>query len=545
MYGSLLIPIQKQRLVYDFGIMGINRVLSFMCIYLVVEGLKHSPRSLHDVRIGTATEVQGWDAKDRTFVNEFLDNYWQKRPIFIKGAIDVLSHIQMSGEDLIELSIDEDVESRVITAGRKIYGPFEEDLAKTIPSKDWTILVQEVDRHIPAVADLWDEYFHFVPSWRRDDVMVSYSKPEGGIGAHVDNYDVFLIQGRGRRRWTIENTFLSQSEERRRERKNCDTRLLDEFNRDQSWDLEPGDMLYLPARIPHEGVALSDDCMTVSMGFRAPGFQSLLTAATEKICRGLEEGDLLSDTSLDASLAAEHPGCIRPEVSSLVQSELAERGTAFFGAPERERGDSDNAEMASWLGEYLTIPLRMHLAEPTCFYVASQSKPSPSSSRATGTDVSSPGFESRGSGGFNSGDDMNHGMDEDVDYHDNDDGDPSLPLAVRHPRWRVASSRQWGDVQSVLADALSDPPSVALRLAEGTRICYSNDELFINGESFTLPKGPPDDPCRYAFVGPLLCDRRIIPHTALIDAVGARRQSAFTRFLLSLMRLGFYYPVDI
>ena len=108
--------------------------------------------------------------------------------------------------------------------------------------------------------------------------MISYATVGGGIGAHVDNYDVFLIQGRGQREWSIENAFLTQEEELKREVKGAQTRLLEDFRADQKWLLAPGDMLYLPPRVPHMGVSCSSDCTTVSIGFRAPSYRSLMVA---------------------------------------------------------------------------------------------------------------------------------------------------------------------------------------------------------------------------------------------------------------------------
>lgn len=163
--------------------------------------------------------------------------------------------------------------------------------------------MQEVDRHLPHIADIWGKFFHFLPNWRRDDVMISYARTGGGIGAHVDNYDVFLLQGRGSRRWSIENAFVSSSEEKAREVPNVQTRLLRDFVPHQSWgacllfgravyvspcaDMVAGDCLYLPPRVPHQGTALDDACITVSMGLRAPSHVSVCSAYLEHVCSSL------------------------------------------------------------------------------------------------------------------------------------------------------------------------------------------------------------------------------------------------------------------
>lgn len=184
-----------------------------------------------------ADEVFGWSEDTQRL---FLDKYWSKKPLLIRGLVSnvkddsVLSNIVLP-DDLIELSYDDDVESRLIklvtnshTKKTKIvkkYGPFEKNDFKILPNFNWTLLVQETDRHIPALADLWEKHFSMFPAWRRDDIMISYAKEGGGIGGHVDNYDVFLLQGMGQRVWSIENAFLTDEQEKAREIPNTDTRL--------------------------------------------------------------------------------------------------------------------------------------------------------------------------------------------------------------------------------------------------------------------------------------------------------------------------------
>ena len=147
-----------------------------------------------------ADELVGWNTDAGS---EFLEKYWQKRPVLIRNAFPHISHDVefLAKSDMFRLSYEEDVESRILIKDEedqwnKEYGPFDMKYTRKLPLTDWTILVQEVDRHIPRMADIWQKYFDFIPSWRRDDIMVSYAASGGGIGAHVDSYDVFLIQGR-------------------------------------------------------------------------------------------------------------------------------------------------------------------------------------------------------------------------------------------------------------------------------------------------------------------------------------------------------------
>jgi 50S ribosomal protein L16 3-hydroxylase len=142
--------------------------------------------------------VHGWSEES---YDMFLQKYLQRQPLLIRNALpNIDTLINLNAHDYYELMQDDDVESRLFLRKdgktEKHYGPFTADYLQELPTRDWSILLQEVDRHIPKVSDLWDIGFNFIPSWRRDDIMISYSMPGGGIGGHVDNYDVFLLQGR-------------------------------------------------------------------------------------------------------------------------------------------------------------------------------------------------------------------------------------------------------------------------------------------------------------------------------------------------------------
>ena len=211
-----------------------------------------------------ADEVVGWSEDTQRL---FLDKYWSKKPLLIRGLVsdvkdDSVLYNMTFPDDLIALSYDDDVESRLIKVVTNIntnkskivkkYGPFEKNDFKILPNYNWTLLVQETDRHVPALADLWERHFSTFPAWRRDDIMISYATEGGGIGGHVDNYDVFLLQGKGQRIWSIENAFLTDEQEKEREIPNADTRLLSGFREEQSFTLRAGDALYLPPRVPHK-----------------------------------------------------------------------------------------------------------------------------------------------------------------------------------------------------------------------------------------------------------------------------------------------------
>lgn len=207
--------------------------------------------------------------KDITF-DEFLKDYWQKKPLVIRNAIPGFE-TSFTADDLAGLSLEDEIESRLVfeTPNKAPYwslrrGPFTEKDFENLPESHWTLLVQGVDRFVPEVAALLDN-FNFIPSWRVDDVMISYAVDMGSVGPHYDNYDVFLYQAKGRRKWLlttqncVENNFHLD----------VDLRIMKDFKVEQELILEEGDMLYLPPNVGHHGISLSGDCMTYSFGYRS------------------------------------------------------------------------------------------------------------------------------------------------------------------------------------------------------------------------------------------------------------------------------------
>ena len=215
---------------------------------------------------------------------DFLDEFWQRRPLLIRQALPGYCP-PLDGDELAGLACEENVESRIVLEKngqhpwQVLHGPFQEQDFTRLPATHWTLLVQDVDKHDADVAALL-KYFRFIPDWRIDDIMISYAAPGGSVGPHTDQYDVFLLQASGRRRWMIDSSCRSQ-----RLMDGLDLRILAEFDPDREWLLEPGDLLYLPPGVPHHGIA-EDPCMTISIGFRAPTDNELLSAV---IGRHLEQ----------------------------------------------------------------------------------------------------------------------------------------------------------------------------------------------------------------------------------------------------------------
>lgn len=232
----------------------------------------------------------------------FLRDYWQKKPLLIRNAFpDFVSPLEP--EDLAGLACEEGVLARLIEhdkpddAFRVRHGPFSETDFPALPDHDWTLLVQDMDKWDLDIRDLLEK-FSFLPRWRIDDVMVSFAATGGSVGAHVDQYDVFLLQAQGQRRWQIDaSVALGHSEPSMQFRDDVELKLLREFKPTHDWVLQPGDMLYLPPGVPHHGVAV-DACLTFSIGMRAPSASELLSDFVDTLAADAPDSLRLSDADL-------------------------------------------------------------------------------------------------------------------------------------------------------------------------------------------------------------------------------------------------------
>ena len=285
----------------------------------------------------------------------FMKRHWQKKPLLIRGAVPDFNSAELKPAGLnaqacsslldrsalFDLAARDDVESRLIVqrSGLKQWqmkaGPFPRRSLPALKQPNWTLLVQGVDLHSDAVHGLMNQ-FRFVPDARLDDLMVSYATPGGGVGPHFDSYDVFLLQAHGRREWRIgrQKDLTLQD--------GVPLKILANFEPQQTFVLEPGDMLYLPPRYAHDGVAL-DECMTYSIGFRAPNRGEL---ARELLLR-------LADDAPDEVGAALYQDAKQPAVSS--PGEIP-REMCDFAQQALTRALSGPTIMQRALGEYLTEP---------------------------------------------------------------------------------------------------------------------------------------------------------------------------------------------
>ena len=228
---------------------------------------------------------------------QFLRDYWQKRPLLIRNAFPGFES-PIQPEDLAGLACEDGVLARIVqhdraSDGWKVsHGPFPEEMFPGMPHQDWTLLVQDVDKWDADIAALLP-HFSFLPRWRIDDVMVSFAAPGGSVGAHIDQYDVFLLQAHGHRRWQIDarpNPPLGY-------RPDVELRLLQQFDPSHDWVLGPGDMLYLPPGVPHHGVA-EDACLTFSVGMRAPSAAELVGDWVDAMIAEADDGLRYNDADL-------------------------------------------------------------------------------------------------------------------------------------------------------------------------------------------------------------------------------------------------------
>jgi 50S ribosomal protein L16 3-hydroxylase len=266
---------------------------------------------------------------------QFLAEYWQKKPLLIRGAIPEFTGL-LSPEELAGLACEDEVQSRLVIQQTKKWqvkpGAFDEDDFLKLPKKNWTLLVQGVNHHLPEAVKLLS-MFNFIPHARLDDLMVSYAPDGGGVGPHLDSYDVFLLQGQGQRLWRIseqdDHTLVPDAP----------LRILQNFETQQEWLLEAGDMLYLPPKLAHWGIAVGD-CMTYSIGFRAPSAAEL---ASEFLAY-LQETKTFSGLYADPDLTLQaHPAEISPSMTQKVSAIL-------------QQVKWNESDVTQFLGRYLSEP---------------------------------------------------------------------------------------------------------------------------------------------------------------------------------------------
>ena len=285
---------------------------------------------------------------------QFMRRHWQKKPLLVRSAVPGFQPL-LSRAELFKLASHDSVESRLIvqssTGWRMKSGPFSPRGLPPLKQDGWTLLVQGVDGHHEAVHR-WLQQFRFVPDARLDDVMISWATPGGGVGPHFDSYDVFLFQASGRRRWKIsrQNDLTLQQ--------GVPLKILQNFEPEEEFVLEAGDMLYLPPRYAHEGVAESDlgsdgkaqDCMTYSVGFKAPVETELAADLLQKLADFSEDANQAPDVQRLASLYRDPAQTATP-----TPARLPDKLVAFAEDAVRKALKTPLA-IACALGEIMTTP---------------------------------------------------------------------------------------------------------------------------------------------------------------------------------------------
>jgi 50S ribosomal protein L16 3-hydroxylase len=259
---------------------------------------------------------------------QFLRDYWQKKPLLVRAAIRDFAE-PLSIAEIFELAGREEAESRLISRRGRDWalqnGPLPPKAFRAAAGARWTVLVQDTQHHSHEAHRLLQE-FSFIPNARVDDLMVSYAVKGGGVGPHFDSYDVFLLQGQGKRRWQV------SAQTDLRLKPGMPLKILSHFKAESEWVLEAGDMLYLPPGYAHNGIA-ETDCTTWSVGFRAPSRQELTVAFLDYLRDQLCLDGLYTDQDLSAT---RHPGQVDRRMEARVSSMLGELRQAVKD-PERLR----------------------------------------------------------------------------------------------------------------------------------------------------------------------------------------------------------------
>jgi 50S ribosomal protein L16 3-hydroxylase len=298
----------------------------------------------------------------------FMRRHWQKKPLLVRqavpGGITLVERAQ-----LFDLAAREEVESRLVvhrgTGWSLRQGPFKRSALPPLKQREWTLLVQGLDLHVPAARALL-ERFRFVPDARLDDLMISYASDGGGVGPHVDSYDVFLLQGHGRRRWRIGRVTSPEAVP------DVPLKILAHFEPEQELLLDPGDMLYLPPGWAHDGVA-QGECTTCSIGFRAAGRDELARDVLQRAIDAADHdlaGPLYRDPTQPATdVPAFLPPAMHAFAAGAVQRLLADPGALacalgeVLSEPKRgvwfDTSATDDDDAAEWRGIVLDQRTRM------------------------------------------------------------------------------------------------------------------------------------------------------------------------------------------
>jgi len=284
---------------------------------------------------------------------EFINDYWQKKPLLIRQAFPGFQ-CPVSADELAGLAMEEEVESRIVREQGESgpwepqNGPFDESDFAKLPKTHWTLLIQQLDAWEPELNEL-KQQFNFIPNWRFDDIMASYAPEGGSVGPHYDQYDVFLLQAEGKRHWRTGQ----MCDEHSPQEEGTPLRILKDFEASGDWILEPGDMLYLPPNIAHYGIGLGKeegrgDCITLSVGYKAPTQTQILSHFTDYLLEQVNPHSIYEDPDLTLPV---HQG----EISNAALTKVKNMLDQFSQNPEH---------LERWFGEFSTELKNEHCIEP-------------------------------------------------------------------------------------------------------------------------------------------------------------------------------------
>jgi len=274
-------------------------------------------------------------------VEQFLSEYWQKKPLLIKQAFADFE-TPISPDELAGLACEPEINSRIVIEKggtqpwQAIHGPMNEDVFANMPETHWTLVVNDLEKCIPELAWITDQ-FRFIPEWHLDDLMSSWAAPEGSVGPHIDLYDVFILQGDGQRRWQIstqpvaEDNFIPD----------IALRLQKNFTAEFEWLLEPGDMMYLPAGVSHHGVSIGEST-SYSIGFRATSHTDLVNDFI---------AHLTDDLSINKTYQLPFEALAPTESGS---NEISPAAIEEVRSIFRHYLDPDSPDLTRWFGQYVS-----------------------------------------------------------------------------------------------------------------------------------------------------------------------------------------------
>jgi len=279
---------------------------------------------------------------------DFLKHYWQKKPLVIRQAFPNFQ-CPITAEELAGLSCEDEVNSRILLEKdgehpwQPIFGPMDDETFENLPETHWTLAINDLEKVLPEMAWISD-LFDFIPNWRFDDLMTSYAADQGSVGPHFDLYDVFIIQGEGRRRWQISSAEVTPDNQV----EGSPLRIQKNFNAEQEWILEPGDMIYIPPNVSHHGVSLGES-ISFSVGYRAVSHADLVNDFIAHITQNLPAKLTYQDAELTLQT---HSSEITKDAINRVKKIFSEYLTPNHTAIE------------NWFGQYMSDPKSEYTEAP-------------------------------------------------------------------------------------------------------------------------------------------------------------------------------------